>query len=123
MANSTTPGTGRTIWQDRAALATLGLAVALNILLFVLVFLTYDQTTEAIARNADAAGSGDRFGSPSSAFILPIIGLVSWLLAGGLGLFYYTIRDQVSIAYTIWGVVVLIELATWVPVLSLITGI
>ena len=120
MAKSITPGTGQAFWQDRAAQATLGLAIVLNILLFALVFLTYDQLTETIAATA---GSGDHFGSPSSVLVLPIIGLVSWLAAGALGLFYYSTRDQASIAYTIWGVAVLIELATWVPVLSLITGI
>lgn len=123
MANSTVPGTGQAVWQDRAAQATLGLAIVLNIVLFVLVFLTYDQLTETIAGSGGLSGSDDRFGSPANALILPIIGLVSWLLAGALGLFYYTARDQASIAYTIWGTVVLIELATWVPILSLIIGI
>ena len=123
MANSTTTGSGRAIWQDRAAQATLSLAIVLNIALFALVFVTNDQLSEAIAGSAGVSGSGDPFSSPSSALILPIIGLVSWLLAGALGLFYYTTRDQASIAYTIWGAAVLIELATWVPVLGLITGV
>jgi hypothetical protein len=120
MANSTAPETSRAIRRDRTAQATLGLAIVLNILLFVLVFLTYDQLTESMA---GSVGGSQRFSSPSSAFILPIIGLVSWLSAGILGFFFYSTRDQATIAYTIWGVAVLIQLATWVPIVNLVTGI
>jgi hypothetical protein len=116
MSNSTAPGTGRAFWQDRTAQATLGLAIVLNIALFALVFFTRDHLAEALA----AAGNDARFGWPSSAFILPIIGLTSWLSAGALGLFYYSNRDQAAIAYTIWGAAALIELVTWVPALNLI---
>jgi hypothetical protein len=117
MANTTAPKNARVIWQDRLAQLTLGLTIVLNMALFILVFLTYDQLTEAIA---GSVASDDRFGLPSSALILPVIGLVSWLLAGALGFFYHARRDQASIAYTVWGAAGLIQLAVWVPVLRLI---
>ena len=120
MADSTEPLNGRALWRDRGAQVTLGLAVVLNILLFLLVILTNDRLAESIANSGTKLGSVDRFGPPSSAIILPVIGLITWLLAGALGFFYYAVRDEASIAYTVWGASALVVLATWVPVLGLI---
>ncbi|HSG16894.1 MAG TPA: hypothetical protein VLE70_11315 [Anaerolineae bacterium] len=123
MVNSTTPPAGRALWHDRAAQGTLGLAIVLNILLFILVFVAADRLADAVAVSGSSSGSADRFGAPSNALILPIIGLVAWLSAGALGCFYYVARSQRPIAYTIWGAIVLIELATWVPVLALLLNL
>lgn len=123
MAKLTAPQTWRNLSQDRAARLTLGLAILFNIALFALVLLANQRLTEAIADASSAPGDVDQFRVPSSAFILPIIGLVAWLLAGVLGYYYYAVRDENPVAYTVWGVTVLIQLATWVPVLSLIAGL
>jgi hypothetical protein len=123
MANSTTPSAGRTIWRDRAAQGTLGLAIILNLLLFLLVFVAADRLADGITTSGSSSGSVDRFGAPSNALILPIIGLIAWLSAGALGYFYYEARSEIPIAYTIWCAIVLIELATWVPVLALLLNL
>lgn len=119
MANSTAPPAGRAIWRDRVTQGTLGLAIILNILLFILVVLTAGRLADAIT----ASGGMDRFGAPSNALILPIIGLIAWLSGGALGYFYYQARGQKSIAYSIWCAIVLVELATWVPVLALLLNL
>lgn len=104
--------TWRTLSQDRVAQLTLGLAILLNMALFAFVLLANRRLAQAIADSATA---------PPSVFILPVIGLVAWLLAGVLGYYYYAIRDETPVAYIVWGATVLIQLATWVPALSLIT--
>ena len=123
MANSTAQPAGQAIWHDRAALGTLGLAIILNVVLFVLAFVASDRLADAIAVSGGISGNVDRFGAPSNAFVLPIIGFITWLSAGALGYFYYSARGEKSIAYTIWGAIVLIELATWVPALALLLNL
>jgi hypothetical protein len=111
---------GPAIWRDKAAQISLGLAVVLNLLLFVLVLLTHQQLEDAVTAAEAAAGPGT--GGQYSTLILPIIGLASWLSGGALGAYYYRWRVEAPIAYIIWGAVVLIEVATWVPVLTLIVN-
>ena len=123
MANSTSSSTGRPVWQDQATQGTLGPAVILNLLLFILVLVAYDRLADAIAASGGSSGSVDRFGAPSNAVILPIIGLIAWVSAGALGYFFYSARDEKTIAYTVWGAIILIELATWVPVLALLLNL
>lgn len=125
MSNSITKTAQQPIWRDRAARIGLGLAVSLNLLLFVLVLLTYQQLNEAMASASGISGAVDgtiapNAGQPFNVLILPIIGLVSWLVGLALGAFYYNARKDRPMAYIVWAAVVLIGLATWVPILSLI---
>jgi len=121
MSESPTETYSPVFWRDRATQISLGLAIALNLLLFILVLATNRQLEEAIAGRI--SGGAGRFGAPSSALILPIIGLVSWLIGGALAYFYFKGRNEASMAVIIWGTVVLIELATWEPILNLLTDL
>jgi len=116
MAKSTAPTTLRTVTQDRAAQFTIGPAILLNILLFILVLLSHDRLVETMT----ASNNAGQFSSPSSAFVLPIIGAVAWLLTSALGYYYYGIRDEAPVATIVWGTAIVIQLATWVPIMSLI---
>lgn len=125
MSNSTTKTVWQPIWRDRAARIGLGLAVILNLLLFVMVLLTHQQLSEAMASAGDISDAIDgtiapNAGQPFNVLILPIIGLVSWLVGLALGAFYYNVRKDPPMAYIVWAAVVLVDLATWVPALSLI---
>lgn len=115
MSNSPARTAAQALWHDRVARVSLGLAIALNLLLFALVLLAKQSLDEALA-----ASSAGPTGGRHEALIVPIIGLVAWIVGGGLGAFYHNVRDEAPIAYIIWGAVVLIELATWVAVLNLI---
>lgn len=118
MSNSSTEAVRQPIWQDRSAQISLGLAIILNLILFLLVLLAYQQLNEAAANSA-APNAGGSF----NVLILPIIGLASWVVGGALGAFYYNVRDDAPMANIIWAAVVLIGLATWVPALSLILNL
>jgi len=122
MSNSATETAGRPIWRDRTAQISLGLAIVLNLFLFILVLLAYrplNQAANDLSAAAEAA-TAPNAGGPFNVLILPIIGLVSWLAGGALGAYYYNRRADAPMAYIIWAAVALIGLATWVPALSLI---
>lgn len=95
---------------------SLGLAIVLNVILFALILIANRQLEEAIANTPEA-------GPLTNALILPVIGLVAWLVGGALGAFFYFARNEAPIAYIVWGAVVLIELATWVPALALMIDV
>jgi Mn2+/Fe2+ NRAMP family transporter len=97
---------------------SLGLAIALNLLLFVVILFARPGLDEAITLSNAVPGE-----AAYDALILPIIGIAGWVVGGALGLFYYNARDEAPMAYIIWGTVVLIELATWVPAITLIFGL
>ena len=120
MSESATQTAGPAFWQDRATQISLGLAIALNLLLFALVLLANQQLEEAVAGAVNISDGADRFAAPANALILPIIGLLSWLIGGVLAYFYFSVRDEAPMATIIWGAVILIEVATWVPVLNLL---
>jgi hypothetical protein len=129
MSNSATEKVGQPLWQDRAAQVSLGLAILLNLILFLVVFLAHQQLNEAVTAGSVAAGGisgavdpapAPNAGAPFNVLILPIIGLVSWIVGGALGAYYYSPRTDAPMAYIVWAAVALIGLATWVPVLSLI---
>jgi hypothetical protein len=125
MSNSATETTRQPIWQDRAAQASLGLAIVLNLFLFILVLLAYRPLNQAAAGLSGAIDPATALnaGGPFNVLILPIIGLVSWLAGGALGVYYYNARSEAPMAYIIWSVVALIGLATWLPALSLILNL
>lgn len=113
MSNMATETTKPNIRQDRVARISLGSAIALNLILFALVLLANQQLSDAIAGAPDV-------GRPPNAYVLPVIGLVAWLVGGALGAIFFIARDEAAIAYIIWGSTVLIQLATWVPALALL---
>jgi hypothetical protein len=119
MSNATTETVTRPIWRDRAAQISLGLAMLLNLLLFVLVLLAHQQLNEAMDAAAGAPDNGQAFNS----LVLPIIGLVTWVIGGALGAFYYRIRGEAPMAYIIWAAVAFIQMTTWVPVLTMIVDL
>ena len=58
MSNSTTETARQPIWRDRGARLSLGLAVILNLLLFVIVLLTRQQLNEADCVSAGGVYQG-----------------------------------------------------------------
>jgi uncharacterized membrane protein len=68
----------------------------------------------------DQSGITDRTGSPFGLLILPLIGLIAWILAALIGYYYHQVRRDEPVAYIVWGATVLIEVATWVGLLNLV---
>jgi hypothetical protein len=132
MSNSATEATDRPILKDRAAQISLGLAIILNLFLFLLIILAYQRLNEAVAAYSVAVGdtaaavdlsATPNAGGPFNVLVLPIIGLVGWLVGGVVGAYYYSARADAPMAYIVWASAVLIGLATWLPALSLIMNL
>ena len=76
------------------------IAIVLNLLLFILVLLAHRTLNEAagdLSAAVDAAAAPNADG-PFNVLILPIIGLVSWLAGGTLGVYYYARRADAPMA-------------------------
>ncbi len=108
------------IWPERRSLFLIGAAVALNLTLFAFLSVIYSRLPAEVPLHFSQIGVVDRTGSPSGLFILPLIGLVAWIAAVILGWFFYFLRHEKPVAYIVWGVTVVIELATWIAVVGLI---
>jgi len=111
---------GWSIWPDRKALILVGASVILNLLLFAVLSVINSRLPEQVPLHFSRFGVVDRTGSPSGLFILPLIGLVAWIAALVAGWFFYYPRHEKPVAYIIWGVTVVIEIAAWIAVLGLI---
>jgi hypothetical protein len=108
------------IWPDRGALLLVGASVVLNLALFAFLSVIYGRLPEEVPLHFGEIGIVDRYGSPSGLFVLPLIGLVTWVAAIILGWFFYFPRHEKPVAYIVWGITLVIELATWVAVVGLV---
>jgi hypothetical protein len=108
------------IWRDRAALLLASAPVILNLTLFAFLATAYSRLPEEVPLHYNQVGIIDRAGSPAGLFILPLIGLVAWTTTGLTGWFYYAVRLERPVAYIVWGITVVIEVAAWVALVGLI---
>lgn len=108
------------VWPEKKALILLGVSVILNLLLFATLAVLHSRLPEQVSLHFGQFGDVDRTGSPSELFILPLIGLLTWVGAAIGGWFFYYLRHEKPVAYIILGFTVVIEVATWIAVFGLI---
>jgi len=107
--------------QDRVATGLLGAGIGLNALLFFYLAWRYPSLPPAIPLHFDPAGVPDMMTPPSQAFILPLIGLMTFSLNTLLGWGLHVRQDR-SPAYLLWGSTVLVQILLWVATLSVVSG-
>ncbi|MFN2189087.1 MAG: PH domain-containing protein [Candidatus Promineifilaceae bacterium] len=112
---------GWSIWPERDALIIIGVSVLLNLALFVILAIINSRLPEKSALHFNKFGEVDRTGSAAELFILPLIGAIAWVSAVIGGWFFYYIRHEKPVAYLILGFTVLIQIATWIAMLGLVT--
>lgn len=108
------------IWQDRLAHIIVATAASLNGLLFAYLCAIYGRLPRLIPLHFDEHGFADRVEAPASLFVLPLVGLIAWLVNGALGWYFYHWRDEQPLAFIMWGATILVQLATWAAVLGLL---
>jgi hypothetical protein len=108
------------IWRDRLALAMLGLAVLVNLLLFGYLCFRYPQLPANLPLHFDAQGQPDRYGSPASLFVLPLIGLGALVINGLWGAVIY--RRHRTGSYLLWGGALVVQLLVAVALINLVRG-
>jgi hypothetical protein len=103
------------IWQDRLAQGVLLGGVLLCAVLFAILLFRYPHLPNVLPMHYDAVGRVDRIAPRSEAFVLPVIGLITWTTNVVLGIVFY--RRQRMLSYLAWSgtlvVLVLILMALW----------
>jgi hypothetical protein len=89
------------MWQNRAALALLGLPLVINLLIFGLLLARYPQLPGQVVLHFNAQGLPDRVGATVQVFGPAIIGLGLLAVNSVLGALAYR-QDRLA-AYLLWG--------------------
>jgi hypothetical protein len=108
------------IWRDRAAHLTVALSVLLNAALFSFLTVVYGRLPGEVALHFDTAGQVSRTGHAANLFILPLIGLFTWLLNGLLGwLLYHFFLDR-PVALVVWAATAVVQATIWIVTIALL---
>ncbi len=107
------------IWRDAVALALLGGGALALTLLLALISFRYPQLPILIPLHFAASGSPDRLGPRTEIFLMPLIGLLTFISNGVLGGILYR-RSQVA-SYLLWGSSILVQLLVWIAALSMLS--
>lgn len=90
------------LWRDRAALALIALGFVAVAIMFGALCFRYPHLSADLPLHFDVTGLPDRIAPKSGLFVLPIIGLVTWLVNTFAGVWLYR-RAQQGSAYLLWG--------------------
>ncbi len=108
------------IWRDRVAGTALFTATLLNGGLFAFLTLIYARLPLALTLTVDQAGIVTRTVPPVNLFVLPVLGLIASVSNGVLGTYFYQIRGERPPAYLLWGASIIVQLITWVALLTIL---
>lgn len=109
------------IWRDRLGMALLAAGfLAILALVGVLCF-QFPALPRLVPLHFDAAGNIDRLGLRGQIFIIPLIGLLTLLLNGALGVLVYR-RERLA-SYLLWGGAILIQLLVWTAALGILARV
>ena len=106
------------VWRDRLGLALLLAGLLGVLILFGWLSLVYPRLPEELPLHFDAQGMPDRIGPRSGLLILPIIGLLTWAVNGGIGGLVYA-RQPIG-AYLLWGGTLVIQVLAGIALANLI---
>jgi hypothetical protein len=125
MANSRLPrlvGIKEAIGRDRAAQVVLAAAALLNALLFIYLAVQVGRLPAEVPLHFNQLGEVDRVGPPAGLFLLPLAGLLAWLVNGLIGWWFYLGRQERPVALVLWGAAVVVQVIAWSAVLGLLAG-
>ncbi|HEX6386944.1 MAG TPA: PH domain-containing protein [Anaerolineae bacterium] len=108
------------LWRDRLAQMMWAASLALNGFLFAYLCAIYSHLPALVPLHFNERGIADRVEAPINLFVLPLVGLIVWLVNGVIGWFFYHWRDEQSLAFILWGAAIAVQLATWAALLSLL---
>lgn len=114
---------GWQIWRDHIFVSLLLAGLGLNLLQFGYLAARFSNLPAEVPLHFGVDGGVDRWGAPSGLLLLPLLGLAFWLANGVLGLIFYHIRDNRPVAYLIWLVTIIIQLASWIALLELLSAL
>ncbi len=106
------------IWQDRLGLFLLATGFLAVLALTGLLCFQFPALPWLVPLHFDAAGSPDRLGLQGQIFIIPLIGLLTILLNGALGMLVY--RRERMASYLLWGGAILVQVLAWAAVVGIL---
>jgi uncharacterized membrane protein len=98
--------------RDLISLVFLAAVLAVNIILFLFLWLRFDDLPQLLPMHFDALGQADRIAPRSEIFVLPIIGLI--VASTNLALGLYARQRSLFAAYMLWGGALLVELLLFI---------
>lgn len=108
------------IWRDRLAQMMWATAMVLNGFLFAYLCTIYSRLPALVPLHFNESGIVDRVETPANLFILPLVGLMAWLVNGLSGWLFYHWRSEKPLAFILWGTAIVVQLAAWAAVLGLL---
>jgi hypothetical protein len=108
------------VWSDGLAWLVGLAAPVINLLLFGYLAALYSRLPPEVPLHFNRAGEVDRTGAPTGLLVVPLAGLLTWLLLGFLGWFFYQVRGERPVALILWAGSVAIQLAAWYVILGLL---
>lgn len=107
-------------WDEWPAQLLLAAAGLLNLVLFGYLTAVNGRLPAQVPLHFNQLGEVDRLAMPDTLFVLPVIGLIAWIINGVWGWVFYQ-QDQTMPAYLLWGTAVIVQLAAWGGLLGLLT--
>ncbi|MCS7219912.1 MAG: DUF1648 domain-containing protein [Anaerolineae bacterium] len=96
------------MWRDRLGLSLLALGLLGTLVLFGWLSIAYPGLPEQIPLHYDIQGMPDRIGPRAGLFVLPMIALLTWLVNGIWGGWFYA--RQPAGAYLLWSGTLIVQI-------------
>lgn len=109
------------IWRDRLGLGMLLASFVLLLSLVGLLCFYFPALPRLVPLHFGASGAPDRLGERGDIFILPLIGLLTFLFNGTLGALAY--RREKMVSYLLWGGALLVQLLAWKAAIGILTQV
>jgi hypothetical protein len=107
-------------WGDWLAIGLLFGGLVGVLALFGLLAARFPTLPRLLPLHFDATGNPDRLGPQGMVFFVPLIGLMVWLVNGGLGGVFY--RRERMASYLLWGGSVLVQVFLWAASLGILAA-
>lgn len=104
---------------DRVGLILFGLGLLGSVLLFGALMVRFPSLPDVMTVRYTVEGIPDQIRSKETLFLLPLIGLVAWIVNGLWG-WIMTIRHQRPAAYLLWGGTLVVQLCALLALTGLI---
>jgi hypothetical protein len=96
------------LWRDRTALFLIGAGLLGVLLMFAVLCFRFPYLSADLPLHFDVYGLPDRIAPKSNLFLLPLIGLVTWLFNTTAGIWLYR-HIQQGAAYLLWGGAMIVQ--------------
>jgi hypothetical protein len=106
------------LWRDRVAIVLIGSGLLGVLLMFGVLCFRYPALSSDLPLHFDASGIPDRIVPKSGLFVLPIIGLITWVFNLLMGIWLYR-QVQQGAAYLLWGGAVAVQMIAGLALFNL----